>query len=328
MKDASPLPVAMYMALFLHVSMVESNAILGSSTTKGVVTQQAAVYTTKQNDNKVIKPTIKSRRLNDVVSPSSISHNVVIERSDVHVVSLNGRPATIPVENILKMVDQPFSVVSTENATVQELIVDVHNAFRRAVDPPASNMLKMKWNSEAAKTAARWASGCEQKHSDGHRRVIKDFRCGENLFMSSFLADWKDVITSFDSEKVDFEYGSENPSRNGNEIRHYTQNVWYNSYQVGCAVTECPKSPLPYFYVCHYCPPGNTKNKLGTPYKKGKSCGDCPNACDDKLCTNSCAYQDKYNNCNTFLNGDGTCTGEDMIRDCPATCKCRSSDIK
>ncbi|XP_078502866.1 cysteine-rich venom protein-like [Lissotriton helveticus] len=316
------------MALFLHLSMVKSHAIPGSSMTESDATQKAAVSTTKHNDSQVIKPIIKSRRLNDVVSRSSISDNEIIERSDIHVVSSNGRPATIPVENILKMVGKPFSVVSTENTTVQELIVEVHNAFRRAVDPPASNMLKMKWNPEAAKTAARWASGCEQEHSTSDKRVIKGFTCGENLFMSSFLADWRDVIASFDSEKVDYAYGSENPSINGKEIRHYTQIVWYNSHQVGCAVTKCPQKALTYFYVCHYCPPGNAKNMLGTPYKKGKSCGDCPKACDDKLCTNSCSYQDKYSNCKTFTNWDGTCTGDDLRRDCPATCTCRASDIK
>lgn len=33
--------------------------------------------------------------------------------------------------------------VSTSLASVQQEIVDVHNAFRRAVEPTASNMLKM-----------------------------------------------------------------------------------------------------------------------------------------------------------------------------------------
>lgn len=33
------------------------------------------------------------------------------------------------------------------------------------------------------------------------------------------------------------------------------QLVWYNSYQVGCAVAYCPRNQYNYFYVCHYCPP-------------------------------------------------------------------------
>lgn len=36
-----------------------------------------------------------------------------------------------------------FAELCTENADVQAEIIDQHNIFRRAVQPPATNMLKM-----------------------------------------------------------------------------------------------------------------------------------------------------------------------------------------
>jgi hypothetical protein len=39
------------------------------------------------------------------------------------------------------------------------------------VSPPASNMLKMQWNSEAAMQAQAWADNCVYKHNPQADRV-------------------------------------------------------------------------------------------------------------------------------------------------------------
>ncbi|KAJ4929225.1 hypothetical protein JOQ06_004836 [Pogonophryne albipinna] len=56
------------------------------------------------------------------------------------------------------------------------------------------------------------------------------------------------------------------------------------------------------------------------------SCGDCPNACNNKLCTNPCPYADKYSNC-PDLKQQPTCSNADVASWCPASCKCTSQII-
>ncbi|MEE6508233.1 hypothetical protein FKM82_019903 [Ascaphus truei] len=260
------------------------------------------------------------------LGPLLIEYTNVKSRSAGSSISSSGRPVSIPTENILNMAGVPFSTLLTNNnVTVKNIIVNTHNILRSQVNPPASNMLKMRWNDEAAKTAERWANTCNAFHSPKELRQITDFSCGENLFMSTFKASWKDVIESFYSEVVDFEYGK-GAKIPGQEIGHYTQVVWFRSFQVGCSVVFCPESQYQYLYVCHYCPPGNNVDSMGYPYKAGPACGDCPNSCDNGLCTNYCPRQDWYSNCIDFMT-DNTCA-DDVEKDCPAMCNCNNNEIK
>uniref|UniRef100_A0A8C2X161 ShKT domain-containing protein n=1 Tax=Cyclopterus lumpus TaxID=8103 RepID=A0A8C2X161_CYCLU len=198
-------------------------------------------------------------------------------------------------------------------ATDPRDIVNKHNALRRGVRPTASNMLEMSWSNEAAANAQRWANTCSMKHSPDTSG------CGENLYMSSFKNTWSNAVQSWYDEVKDWRYGV--GSTNGGIVGHFTQIVWYRSNKVGCAVAYCPNSPYKYFYVCQYCPPGNLQ--LARPYKSGPSCGDCPNACNDKLCTNSCPYTDQYSNC-AELKQQWGCTNSNVASWCPASCKCGS----
>ncbi|XP_075606540.1 cysteine-rich venom protein TEL1 isoform X2 [Balearica regulorum gibbericeps] len=175
------------------------------------------------------------------------------------------------------------NVLPTSKANEQKLIVDKHNSLRRGVKPTASNMMKMEWCPPAAKNAKNWANKCTLRHSPANMRRTT-VQCGENLFMSSAPLSWSDVIQAWYNEEKDFQYGT-GAKRQGAVVGHYTQVVWYNSYQIGCAVAFCPNSIYKYFYVCQYCPAGNLLNSIQTPYKKGKPCGDCPNACENGLCT-------------------------------------------
>ncbi|XP_036003202.1 cysteine-rich venom protein TEL1-like [Fundulus heteroclitus] len=177
--------------------------------------------------------------------------------------------------------DQPSEegVVWT-TLTEQNEIVNKHNTLRRGVQPTASNMLKMRWNNEAGSNAAKWAAKCTMSHSPASARVISTSGCGENLYMASWKNSWSNAIQSWYNEVKDFRYGV--GSVNGGVVGHYTQVVWHNSNQIGCAMAYCPNSQYKYFYVCHYCPPGNYQ--LARPYKSGPSCSDCPGACDNKLC--------------------------------------------
>ncbi|KAM3861053.1 cysteine-rich venom protein-like [Diretmus argenteus] len=211
--------------------------------------------------------------------------------------------------------------VLTSSSDQQE-IVDKHNTLRRDVQPTASNMLKMSWNSEAAANAQRWANTCSMNHSPASSRKISTSGCGENLYMANAKNPWSNAVQAWYNEVKDWRYGK--GSFNGGEVGHFTQVVWYRSNQVGCAVAYCPNAKYKYFYVCQYCPPGNYQ--YTHPYKSGPSCGDCPNACDNKLCTNPCPYADKFSNCPDLKKNYG-CSNSSVASWCPASCKCTNEII-
>nr|XP_060626622.1 cysteine-rich venom protein triflin-like [Anolis sagrei ordinatus] len=133
-------------------------------------------------------------------------------------------------------------------------------------------------------------------------------------------SSWPDVIQSWASTKHNFKYGigPVDPRKN---IYSYTQLVWYNSYEVGCALAYCKGKNYPYLYSCHFCPSGNIQDKIATPYKEGPPCADCPSDCDDRLCTNPCPYKNIYSECETMKNFF-SCESKVMAENCPALCSC------
>ncbi|XP_048338869.1 serotriflin-like [Sphaerodactylus townsendi] len=210
--------------------------------------------------------------------------------------------------------------VSTDRPDQQKEITDMHNEIRSTVEPSASNMLKMKWDPIAADNAKLWAQECTFGHSPPEKKHANGILCGENIFMSAALSSWPKAIEAWHSEEKDFKYGT--GSATGAETGHYTQVVWYKSYMVACAMAKCSHHLYEYFYVCHYCPAGNVMGEnLYKPYKEGDPCGDCPNACDDGLCTNPCRREDQYSNC-AKLKNKFTCGHPIVESYCPGSCQC------
>ncbi|NXF32815.1 CRIS2 protein, partial [Nyctibius bracteatus] len=217
-----------------------------------------------------------------------------------------------------------FDALSTSKASQQKLIVDRHNTLRRGVKPTASNMLKMEWSPLAAKNAQKWANQCTLSHSPPNMRRTTVL-CGENLFMSSAPFPWPGVVQAWYNEEKDFKYGT-GAKTQGAVIGHYTQLIWYNSYQIGCAVAYCPRSQFNYFYVCRYCPSGNNPMQRATPYRSGPKCADCPGHCDRGLCTNPCRHQDFFGHCRNLKTLFG-CNHSLVKEKCPATCRCMTQII-
>lgn len=211
----------------------------------------------------------------------------------------------------------------TTNVNQQQEIVDKHNSLRRSVQPPASNMLRMAWSPGAASNAQSWANKCLLKSSTPESRIVDGMNCGENIFMSSIILTWSQVIQKWHDQGKNFVYGSGGTSGNTGV---YTQLVWYSSRLLGCAVAHCPAQAVyDYFYVCQYCPAGNRVDQIKTPYKKGEPCGDCPNACDRGLCTNPCTEKDEWTNCPDMKKLYGC--DIPLMKKCGAACKC-TTEIK
>ncbi|KAM4581428.1 cysteine-rich venom protein isoform 2-T2 [Odontesthes bonariensis] len=210
--------------------------------------------------------------------------------------------------------------ICPQNTTVQAEIVDVHNAFRRAVEPSAADMLMMTYSEELAVTAQAWVDKCILSHGPPTTRLLSGYELGENLFYSSSSYSWTTVVKAWHSEMSRYFYP--NGSTNGKSIGHYTQVVWNSSYKVGCGAALCPNNI--YFYGCHYYRAGNFKG--WPPYKVGTPCASCPDDCVDKLCTNPCPYINSFINCPTLKTLFG-CKLSLVSEWCPASCKCTTEII-
>ncbi|KAM6434054.1 cysteine-rich secretory protein 2 [Rhynochetos jubatus] len=210
-----------------------------------------------------------------------------------------------------------FSLSKFQN---QKLILEQHNEIRRSVIPTARNMLKMVWSEKAAKNAQKWANKCGMKISPRDQRVINGITCSENVLLSSYPRTWAETIQVWYSQSSNFKYGFGATAKHVN-IKSYIRLIWYNSCQVGCAVSYCPKNQFNYIYVCQYCSERNNAMQIATPYKSGPKCADCPGHCDRGLCTNPCKYQDVFGNCRN-LKILFSCNHSLVKEKCPATCRC------
>ncbi|XP_042313910.1 cysteine-rich venom protein TEL1-like [Sceloporus undulatus] len=211
----------------------------------------------------------------------------------------------------------------------QQEIVDAYNAARRAVQPTASNMLKMEWSERAAESAKRWAAECQGRASLLKNRYVDDILCGESISQSNFARSWAEVIGFWNSSHSKFIYGKSMTEELWRKVLPYTQMVWYNSNEIGCAYAFCPlQETFTHFYVCRFCPTGNILEMLPKPYKEGPTCGDCPNNCDNKLCTNPCKYKNEYSaeQCAETLNNFG-CETDFVQKKCKASCDCKTEIV-
>ncbi|XP_042313922.1 cysteine-rich venom protein kaouthin-2-like [Sceloporus undulatus] len=213
--------------------------------------------------------------------------------------------------------------LSKITAEKQKEILDKHNAIRRAVQPTASNMMKMTWSEKATESAKKRAEKCTPNVRLKEERTVDGIVCGENALQSSSSYPWSKIIQMWQKKSSNFQYGvgAIGPKK---DIYSYTQIIWHNSHQIGCGLAYCESGNSPmYLYVCHYCPRGNLIQQIATPYTEGLPCGDCPNNCEDKLCTNPCTYVDLKTDCEAIIDLF-SCDIPEFEQQCQATCKCKT----
>jgi uncharacterized protein YkwD len=139
------------------------------------------------------------------------------------------------------------------SAADEQAMLDAHNAARaNAMPAPSPALSPLTWSDAAAQHAALWASRCTFAHSN-------DSNYGENIFSANGDTAPADVVASWDSEKADYTYATNQCS---SDCGHYTQIVWRNTTAVGCGVANCSTgSPFGagtwQFWVCNYDPAGN-----------------------------------------------------------------------
>ncbi|XP_053971090.1 venom allergen 3-like [Hylaeus volcanicus] len=154
-------------------------------------------------------------------------------------------------------------------------IVNKHNELRQFVargaehrgnpgpQPAASNMKIMSWDDELATVAQRWANQCNFGHDSC--RSVERFVVGQNVASTSttgqqnskpsdLIMMWYNEVEKMDNRLVD-------KLTNINDVGHYTQLVWADSYKIGCGKIIYQDGQWnTYYLVCNYGPAGNYIN--------------------------------------------------------------------
>ena len=129
----------------------------------------------------------------------------------------------------------------------------VHNEERRRL-----GLAPLKWNVDLEREASHWASQLSRqgalRHADGKTRN----GTGENLWMGT-AGHWpvERMVGMFIEEKRHYRHDDfPHISKTGNwaDVGHYSQIVWRETKEVGCAVVTARGNDV---LVCRYWPAGN-----------------------------------------------------------------------
>ncbi|QUL38723.1 CAP domain-containing protein [Erythrobacter sp. JK5] len=147
------------------------------------------------------------------------------------------------------------SVAAAQSPTPkpETIWLDAHNAERAEFGSEP-----LRWNDALADEARRWAVRLAREGRMRHAPIAARNGSGENLWMGTrgyFRPE--QMIASFASEKRHFRAGTfPQVSTTGNwaDVGHYTQIVWRDTRDVGCAMAQGRDFDV---LVCRYWPAGN-----------------------------------------------------------------------
>jgi Cysteine-rich secretory protein family len=148
---------------------------------------------------------------------------------------------------------KPKTQRSATNSNVAQAILDRHNFYRNQVGVP-----QLSWSPKLERDAQNWANHLASL--GGNQLIHSQERdgAGENLWMGTSGAyGFTQMVDGWGEEKQYFKPGNfPDVSTTGNwtDVGHYTQMVWRNTTEVGCAVASAGGNDI---LVCRYAPPGN-----------------------------------------------------------------------
>lgn len=140
---------------------------------------------------------------------------------------------------------------SADNLAIR--LLNVHNAERDRINLP-----RLKWNRALEREAADWARVLSHRGTLEHADHAMRNGTGENLWMGT-AGHWnvETMVGMFIEEKRHYRHADfPNISRTGNwaDVGHYSQIVWRDTQEVGCAVVTARGNDV---LVCRYWPAGN-----------------------------------------------------------------------
>jgi len=132
------------------------------------------------------------------------------------------------------------------HSSLETEMLALHNRLRAEVGVPP-----LIWSDRLAARAQDWADTLIARNEFSHRPSSP---FGENLFeITGAQSSPAEVISGWAAEARDYNY-SENRCRG--VCGHYTQIVWRDTREVGCAVGPSRRENRE-VWVCNYDPPGN-----------------------------------------------------------------------
>jgi len=137
--------------------------------------------------------------------------------------------------------------------TYAQALLNEHNRARDEAGVP-----RLRWSSKLASEAQGWAEQLAREGWLRHSGQGESGGAGENLWMGSAgYYGPNAMIGAFVEEKRHYLPGQfPRVSRTGRweDVGHYTQIMWRNTREVGCAVARNGQDD---FLVCRYWPAGN-----------------------------------------------------------------------
>ena len=129
-------------------------------------------------------------------------------------------------------------------SSLEREMLAAHNAVRAGV-----GMARLEWSDRLAARAQDWADTLGTRNQFFHR---PHSTYGENLFeITGASVSPAYVVNAWAEEARDYDYRA---NRCRGVCGHYTQIVWGDTKDVGCAVARGAGREV---WVCDYDPPGN-----------------------------------------------------------------------
>jgi Cysteine-rich secretory protein family len=138
------------------------------------------------------------------------------------------------------------------NGAMATTLLSAHNRYRTEVGVPA-----LTWSNALANDAQGWANRLASMGGNTLQHASNTGQ-GENLWLGTAGAfNYNQMVGAWGDEKRFFKKGNfPNVSTTGNwaDVGHYTQMVWRDTTQVGCAMARAGGNDI---LVCRYSAPGN-----------------------------------------------------------------------
>ena len=174
----------------------------------------------------------------------------------------------------------------------KQAILDAHNATREAVAagsmpddgtsgtyPSATNMTRLVWNETLETVAQGWADQCAFAHNPNR---TQDWYAAGGSTSVNFIGEniaWavgQTITGIYDLWANEHTFWSYQPLQFDaiNIAGHFTQIIWANTTEIGCAAATCNNGFTFRYVTCNYLPAGNFIGQ--TPYLAGPPQSSCP----------------------------------------------------
>lgn len=206
------------------------------------VSVPTAPYPTFVSTSLAVTPTTLPTNLaSPTPSPPATSSNTVRTPAATPSSPLN----TFPLEDGREVDLSGLSFPFLNQAPWIQAMLEQHNSYRARHNAPP-----MTWNEELVKTAYTRVRSGVFAHDPNNP-------FGENIAAGGYSSPLF-YVYAFYNEVTTSDYNFATATTNGKEGGHFTQLVWNDSLELGCAyVDNSGIQSYPFYLACEYAPPGN-----------------------------------------------------------------------